>query len=204
MSRPATMARTRATDSMLLFRKLWPPKPGFTVITSTRSTQSSTGSTIAAGVPGLIATPARLPRSRMVWSERWICGPASAWTVMPSAPACAKAARYGSAGAIIRCTSKNFSVCGRSAFTTGGPKVMLGTKCPSITSRWIQSAPAASTARVSSASFEKSAARIEGAMTGGSITGLSETVGMGSAVCVSLNEAPPTVTPAAAGARRAA
>ena len=29
---------------------------------------------------------------------------------------------------------------------TGGPKVMLGTKCPSITSRWIQSAPAASTA----------------------------------------------------------
>ena len=42
-------------------------------------------------------------------------------------------------------------VCGRSAFTTGGPKVMLGTKWPSITSRWIQSAPAASTARVSSA-----------------------------------------------------
>ena len=44
---------------------------------------------------------------------------------------------------------------------------MLGTKCPSITSRWIQSAPAASTARTSSPSFEKSEARIEGAMKSG-------------------------------------
>src|SRR6266567_8164159 len=41
---------------------------------------------------------------------------------------------------------------------------MLGTKCPSITSRWIQSAPAASTARTSSPSLEKSEARIEGAI----------------------------------------
>ena len=41
---------------------------------------------------------------------------------------------------------------------------MLGTKCPSITSRWIQSAPAASTARTSSPSFEKSEARIDGAI----------------------------------------
>src|SRR5206468_3516805 len=44
---------------------------------------------------------------------------------------------------------------------------MFGTKCPSITSRWIQSAPAASTARTSSPSFEKSDARIDGAMTRG-------------------------------------
>src|SRR5271154_4161134 len=44
---------------------------------------------------------------------------------------------------------------------------MLGTKCPSITSRWIQSAPAASTARTSSPSFEKSDARIDGAITRG-------------------------------------
>jgi hypothetical protein len=34
-------------------------------------------------------------------------------------------------------------VCGRIAFTTAGPIVMLGTKWPSITSTWIQSAPAA-------------------------------------------------------------
>src|SRR6478735_180914 len=44
---------------------------------------------------------------------------------------------------------------------------MLGTKCPSITSRWIQSAPAASTARTSSPSLEKSEARIEGAIARG-------------------------------------
>src|SRR6185369_6726514 len=44
---------------------------------------------------------------------------------------------------------------------------MLGTKCPSITSRWIQSAPAASTARTSSPSLEKSDAKIDGAMTRG-------------------------------------
>ena len=45
-----------------------------------------------------------------------------------------------------------------------GPKVMFGTKCPSITSIWIQSAPAASTARTSSPSRAKSAERMEGAM----------------------------------------
>src|ERR1700722_16602791 len=44
---------------------------------------------------------------------------------------------------------------------------MLGTKCPSITSSWIQSAPAASTARTSSPSLAKSDARIDGAMTSG-------------------------------------
>src|SRR5215211_7636293 len=49
------------------------------------------------------------------------------------------------------------------ALSTTGPMVMLGTKRPSITSTWIQSAPAASTARTSSPSRLKSALRIEGA-----------------------------------------
>src|ERR1700756_4309076 len=40
---------------------------------------------------------------------------------------------------------------------------MFGTKRPSITSTWIQSAPATSTARTSSPSRPKSADRIEGA-----------------------------------------
>src|ERR1700752_453446 len=44
---------------------------------------------------------------------------------------------------------------------------MFGTKCPSITSRWIQSAPAASTLRISSPSLEKSEASTDGAMTRG-------------------------------------
>src|SRR5208282_2527898 len=83
---------------------------------------------------------------------------------MRSAPALAKASRYGSHGSIIRWQSKGLSVSGRSAATTGGPKVMLGTKCPSITSRWIQSAPAAAIARTSSPSLEKSDDKIEGAM----------------------------------------
>src|SRR5215813_2824611 len=41
--------------------------------------------------------------------------------------------------------------------------VMLGTKRPSITSTWIQSAPAASTARTSSPNRAKSADRTDGA-----------------------------------------
>ncbi len=39
---------------------------------------------------------------------------------------------------------------------------MLGTNIPSITSRWIQSAPALSVLAISSPSLEKSADRIEG------------------------------------------
>jgi hypothetical protein len=42
--------------------------------------------------------------------------------------------------------------------------VMLGTKCPSITSTWITSAPAFSTALTSSARRLKSADKIEGAI----------------------------------------
>lgn len=45
-----------------------------------------------------------------------------------------------------RWTSKGRSVTGRKASTTRGPIVMLGTKRPSITSTWIQSQPAHSTA----------------------------------------------------------
>src|SRR5437588_8656667 len=42
--------------------------------------------------------------------------------------------------------------------------VILGTKWPSITSIWIQSAPAASIASISAPSLEKSAERMDGAM----------------------------------------
>src|SRR5687768_15664230 len=63
----------------------------------------------------------------------------------------------------MRWQSRGFFVWGRSARTTFGPMVMLGTKRPSITSTWIQSAPAASTARTSSPSRLKSALRMEGA-----------------------------------------
>ncbi len=51
-------------------------------------------------------------------------------------------------------------------FTSGGPNVMFGTKCPSITSRWSTVAPASTTFRISSARRPKSAERIDGAMRG--------------------------------------
>src|SRR6185437_5507804 len=56
------------------------------------------------------------------------------------------------------------------ACTTAGPTEILGTKCPSITSTWIESAPAASMARISSPNLAKSAERIDGAMVSGRMT----------------------------------
>src|SRR5215831_11544752 len=56
-----------------------------------------------------------------------------------------------------------FGLALRTASTTTGPIVMFGTKRPSITSTWIQSPPAASTACTSSASRPKSADKIDGA-----------------------------------------
>jgi hypothetical protein len=52
----------------------------------------------------------------------------------------------------------------RTDFRTGIPMDMFGTKWPSITSKWITSAPAASPARTSSPSRAKSADRIDGAI----------------------------------------
>ena len=55
------------------------------------------------------------------------------------------------------------------ARTTSGPIVMLGTKWPSITSTWIQSAPAASTSWISWPRWAKSADRMDGARTQGPV-----------------------------------
>src|SRR5215470_14301394 len=63
----------------------------------------------------------------------------------------------------MRWTFSGFVVDRRIACSTIGPMVMLGTKRPSMTSTWIQSAPAASTARTSSPSRVKSADSTEGA-----------------------------------------
>ena len=69
---------------------------------------------------------------------------------------------------VLELTALAFALAlGLIAWTTAGPIVILGTKCPSITSTWIQSAPAASTARISSPSLAKSADKIEGASTSG-------------------------------------
>src|SRR2546430_14197605 len=47
---------------------------------------------------------------------------------------------------------------------TFAPKVRFGTKRPSITSTWIQSAPPSSSIAISSESFARSALRIDGAI----------------------------------------
>src|SRR5688500_6631319 len=83
---------------------------------------------------------------------------------MISASAAVSSSTYFSGSTIMRCTSSGRCVAARTALTTIGPMVRLGTKRPSITSTWIRSAPASSTARTSSASLPKSADRIEGAI----------------------------------------
>src|SRR5687768_13833105 len=63
----------------------------------------------------------------------------------------------------MRWTSTGSEVARRTASVTSGPIVICGTKCPSITSTWIQSAPACSASTTCSRSRPKSADRIEGA-----------------------------------------
>src|SRR5882724_9439650 len=149
---------------------VWPPKPGFTDITRTRSRSSFTHSSEAGVVAGFSAAPAftgppRLPASsRIEVSVRCRCGHASTCTVSMSAPRSANSARNFSGSTIIRCRSSGSRVRLRIASRTGKPMVMFGTKRPSITSMWIWSAPAASTRAISSARTPKSADRIEGAI----------------------------------------
>src|SRR5213593_1071192 len=122
---------------------VWPPKPGFTDITRTRSRSSLTHSIVSGGVAGFRAAPAftGVPRlavsSRIEPSVRCRCGHASTCTVSMSAPRAANSARYFSGSTIIRCRSSGRRVRLRIASRIGKPSVMLGTKRPSITSMWI-------------------------------------------------------------------
>ena len=54
MSRPAASAFTARTLSSMAGISVWPPKPGLTVMTMTRSSRSSTCSIALAGVAGLM------------------------------------------------------------------------------------------------------------------------------------------------------
>src|SRR6478735_1362629 len=62
----------------------------------------------------------------------------------------------------MRWTSKKAGVVLRAAAMMGGPKEMLGTKWPSMTSRWRKSAPPVRTSFISAPSLAKSAERMEG------------------------------------------
>jgi hypothetical protein len=65
--------------------------------------------------------------------------------------------------------SNTFFECGRIAAMTAGPNEMFGTKCPSITSRWIQSAPAGIDRAHFLADLAKSEASMDGAISSGRI-----------------------------------
>src|SRR5947209_1799611 len=99
----------------------------------------------------------------------------------------------------MRWTSSGSLVTGRKPLTTTEPMLRLGTKCPSMTSTWMRSAPPASTSRTSSPSREKSAARMDGA-----IAGIEKTSRMGfvlrivqmeSAAHPTLGDMPPLAPP---------
>src|SRR5580658_6804597 len=77
-----------------------------------------------------------------------------------------KMGAYLSGSSIIRCTSNVRRVTLRMEATTGGPIVRFGTKWPSITSRCSMVAPPRSTCAICSPKRAKSAARMEGNISG--------------------------------------
>ena len=146
--------------------KACPPNPGLTLMHSSTSAYRAASSSAATGVAGFSVTPARQPRSWMAWRVRCRCGQVSTCTVMLSAPAAANWSMWRSGCSIIRCTSakppRSWIRPVMSA-TIFGPKVITGTKWPSITSMWMTRAPASSTSPTCSRMRPKSADRIDGA-----------------------------------------
>ena len=94
------------------------------------------------GVFGLIASPifTSLPK-RVRSSAKLDRSRTSAWKERMSEPASMNLGAYFRGSLSMRCVSKGRSLTLRSALTVPGPKVMLGAKCPSMTSRWTWSAP---------------------------------------------------------------
>src|SRR5258705_4373285 len=85
-------SRTRRTFSMLCGMNGWPPKPGFTDMTSTWSRSCAISSSTPAGVAGFNTAPARAPSFLINPIVRCRCGTASTWTEIMSAPASTNAA----------------------------------------------------------------------------------------------------------------
>src|SRR5262249_6413569 len=116
-----------------------------------------------AGVAGLMATLARLP-SALTWcTVRCKLLFPSQWTRNASEPASVNSSRNTSGFEIIRWISNGRRVTRRSDSTIGAPIAMFGTKCPSMTSMWMRSAPACSASPTCLPRWAKSAARMEGA-----------------------------------------
>ncbi len=73
--------------------KTCPPKPGFTDITSTKSTVGAISSRADTGVDGLSTTPAFAPSFLICVTVRCRCGSTSTWTDTMLAPASMNASR---------------------------------------------------------------------------------------------------------------
>ena len=84
--------RTASIFGRVLSMKLCPPKPGFTDISSTRSSWSSVWSSQCSGVAGLSTRPAFTPNDRISCSVR---------NEMIEAPACANSGISASTGRTI-------------------------------------------------------------------------------------------------------
>src|SRR5580698_2923033 len=125
---------------------------------------SSTSSSIATGVAGLITTPGLHPCDAIKCSVRSRCMQTSWWTDIQVAPASANAGINSSGFSIIKWQSNGTSRTAlRSDFTTGGPIVIFGTKCPSMMSTCSTVPPPSIAALACSPRREKSAERIDGA-----------------------------------------
>src|SRR5579872_255299 len=110
-----------------------------------------------------MTTPAWQSLLLIKFSERSRCREASRCTEIQSAPASANAGMYSSGFSIIRWQSSGSLVAFRSDLTSCGPSVILGTKCPSITSTWIIVPPPSAALATWSARYAKSADKIDGA-----------------------------------------
>src|SRR3974377_985640 len=89
------------------------------------------------------------------------------------APALPIGGAYCRGSEMHRGPSKYALGVGRNDCMMGGPKLMLLTKWPSMTSRWRKSAPPRRASSTSPASLEKSAARMEARIIGcGELKGL--------------------------------
>src|SRR5712692_7996595 len=133
-------------------------------MTSNRSTSDRNGTARSNGVAGFRTTPGLTPASRISRIVARTSWSLSTWTVRSSTPASAKAFTKCCGWVTIRCASKGTLVRGRIEDTTAGPIVRFGTKCPSITSMWIMSAPASTASFTCSPRRSNRADRMEGAI----------------------------------------
>ena len=98
-------------------------------------------------------------------SCRLRCGDTSAWIVIPRRARRRRSRRSSAPAPRPSGARRAAASCGaRSVSITFAPNVRLGTKRPSITSTWIQSAPACSSIATSSPRRAKSALSMDGAM----------------------------------------